>query len=145
MATATGTSRTVYRKNLPWYFKLILITIVIFGTWNPTEYNSVNFIINMDKGNAFNYFIVLILISIWILFIKIVYESMGKMGATWFLFLSLVFIIGMYQQGWITSSDLNTSGLIINILMVLLVFVATMVPVWWRRITGKVVTDSDMS
>lgn len=133
------------KKNISWYVKLIMITIVVFGTWNPSEYNFVNYIIHMDFKNMFNYFAILLLIAIWGIFIRIVYEAMGKVGATIFLILALLFVLGMYQQGWISLENLkNTGGLIINITVVLLIFFATMIPVWWRKVTGKVATDSDM-
>lgn len=132
------------KKNISWFVKLFIISLVVLGTWNPSEYNSINYIRNMDFSNVFNYFAILVLLTIWGIFIRIVYEAMGKLGATIFLFLAFIFIMGMYQQGWINFSNLNTSGLILNITFILLIFIATMIPIWWRKITGKVATDSDM-
>lgn len=144
----TGTVKSTPRRsksirNIPWTVKLLVSFVLVFGTWNPYGFHFIETIKGMDVTNLWNWFFLVLGLVVWAIFIKIVYEAIGKIGTFIFVFVVALFFAASYQSNFF-NLDLQNIGLIVNILLVGLIFVGTMVPVWWRIWTGKLATDSDM-
>ncbi len=132
-------------KNIPWYIKMLLSFILVFGTWNPLKYDIVHYVIALESFNLLVIFFLAILLVIWLIAIRALHEALGTTGILIYLILVGLLLGGLYQVGIIDINNLDTLGWYINGVVTLMLFTGLMAPIWWRRMTGKVTVDDDMS
>ncbi len=138
-----GAKRNIL-KNVAWYIKLALSFFLVFGTWNPLQYDIVHTLMGMDMKNLLVWFLIVLLIVIWGIAIKALQEALGTFGIVVFLILAGLLIGGLYQSGFINIENMDAMGWYANIIMTMLIFFGLMFPTWWRQLTGKVTVDDDM-
>ncbi len=132
-------------KNIPWYIKMVLSFILVFGTWNPLKYDVAHYVIGLETFNLLVIFFLAVLLVIWLIAIRALHEALGTTGILVYLILVGLLLGGLYQIGVINIDNLDTLGWYINITVTTLLFTGLMAPIWWRRVTGKVTVDEDMS
>ena len=132
-------------KNLPWYVKLILSFVLVFGTWNPLEWDVAHYVMGLETFNLLVVFFLVLLLVIWLIAFRALHEALGTTGITIYLILVSLLIGGLYQVGVIDIDNINTLGWYFNGIVTFMLFTGLMAPIWWRRITGKVTVDEDMS
>lgn len=130
-------------KNVPWYIKLSLSFLLVFGTWNPLGIDIVHQLIGMDLTQFLTWFLILLLVIVWGFAVKALHEALGTFGIAVFVVLAGLLIGGMYQIGWIDDVSIKTLGWFVDIVMTLLLFFGLMFPSWWRQLTGKVAVEED--
>ncbi len=130
-------------KSVPWYIKLSLSFLLVFGTWNPLGYDIVHQLMDMNLKMLLTWFFMLLLVVVWGFAIKALHEALGTFGIVIFVALAALLIGGMYQMGWIDNVSIDAVGWYANIIMTLLLFFGLMFPVWWRQLTGKVAVEED--
>jgi hypothetical protein len=132
-------------KNIPWYIKLILSFILVFGTWNPLKYDVAHYVMGLESFNLLVIFFLAVLLVIWLIAIRALHEALGTTGILVYLILVGLLLGGLYQIGIIDINNLDTLGWYLNGIVTLMLFTGLMAPIWWRRMTGKVTVDDDMS
>jgi hypothetical protein len=85
------------------------------------------------------------LLVIWLVAIRALHEALGTTGILVYLILVGLLLGGLYQIGIIDINNLDTLGWYLNGIVTLMLFTGLMAPIWWRRMTGKVTVDDDMS
>ena len=132
-------------KNIPWYIKMVLSFILVFGTWNPLKYDVAHYVIGLETFNLLVIFFLAVLLVIWLIAIRALHEALGTTGILVYLILVGLLLGGLYQIDIINIDNLDTLGWYINATVTTLLFTGLMAPIWWRRVTGKVTVDEDMS
>ena len=132
-------------KNIPWYIKIVLSFILVFGTWNPLKYDIAHYVMGLESFNLLVIFFLAVLLVIWLIAIRALHEALGTTGILVYLILVGLLLGGLYQVGMIDINNLDTLGWYLNGIVTLLLFTGLMAPIWWRRMTGKVTVDDDMS
>ncbi|MEA3522455.1 MAG: DUF6524 family protein [Campylobacterota bacterium] len=132
-------------RNIPWYAKLILSFALVFGTWNPLEFDIAHYVMGLETFNLLVLFFLILLLVIWLIALRALHEAMGTSGILIYLILVGLLIGGLYQMGFIDINNLDTLGWYLNGIMTFMLFTGLMAPIWWRRMTGKVTVDDDMS
>jgi hypothetical protein len=130
-------------RNVPWYIKLSLSFILVFGTWNPLGYDIVHNLVGMDLTQLLSWFFILLLVVLWGFAVKALHEALGTFGIVIFLVLAGLLLGGLYQIGWIDINNADTMGWFLNVIMTMMLFFGLMFPVWWRQLTGKVAVEED--
>ncbi len=132
-------------KNLPWYVKLILSFVLVFGTWNPLEWDVAHYVMGLETFNLLVVFFLVLLLVIWLIAFRALHEALGTTGIIIYLILVSLLIGGLYQVGIINIDNIDTLGWYFNGIVTFMLFTGLMAPIWWRKITGKVTVDEDMS
>ena len=132
-------------KNLPWYIKLILSFILVFGTWNPLQWDVAHYVMGLETFNLLVVFFLVLLLVIWLIAFRALHEALGTTGIIIYIILVSLLIGGLYQVGIINIDNINTLGWYFNGIVTFMLFTGLMAPIWWRKITGKVTVDEDMS
>jgi len=133
----------VIRRSVPWYIKLSLSFILVFGTWNPLKVDIVHNLMAMDLSKLLTWFLILLLVVLWGIALRALHEALGTFGIVVFLVLAGLLIGGLYQIGWIDIDNVDTLGWYTNVIVTFLLFFGLMFPIWWRQLTGKVAVDED--
>jgi hypothetical protein len=131
-------------NSIAWYIKLVLSTLLVFGTWNPLQYDLVHYLLQAEGVTLMLLFFIVLLIVIWGIALKALLEAMGMVGIIAYLLLTGLFIGALYQNGVITIDNLDTLGWYVNGVLTVMLFVGLMLPIWWRSLTGKVSIDTEM-
>ncbi len=131
-------------RNLPWYVKLILSFVLVFGTWNPLKWDVAHYVMGLETFNLLVVFFLVLLLVIWMIALKALHEALGTSGILIYLILMGLLIGGLYQIGIIDINNLDILGWYLNSIVTFMLFTGLMAPIWWRRISGKVTTDNDM-
>ncbi len=132
-------------KNIPWYIKLILSFALVFGTWNPLKFDIAHYVIGLETFNLLVLFFLILLLVIWLIALRALHEALGTSGILIYLILVGLLVGGLYQTGFIDINNLDTLGWYLNSIVTFMLFTGLMAPIWWRRMTGKVTVDDDMS
>jgi len=67
-----------YSNNIHWSITLTMSMLLAIGTWNPTEHNFLNYLINSKNIlSGFQPFIILVILVLWILAIKSIFQTLN--------------------------------------------------------------------
>jgi hypothetical protein len=121
-----------------WIFAIALV----LGTYNPTAYCYVNWV--MGKSATFGpimAFVGVALLIAWILFLHATLVSLGLLGIVLFGALFGCLIWWLVDMHWLT---LDSSGAMVWVILVVLSFILAVGMSWshiWRRLSGQVSVD----
>ena len=141
----TSTSVTKSGKkvtNLAWWVTLIMSMALSIGTWNPTEHHFIHYISNVDNiFSGFNPFGILIMLALWLLAIKSIFQSLKLYGAIIAVIIIASFIWGLQQYGIIDVTQFSQAGWAATIGMGLLIWFGLNASIIWKKLTGVYTTD----
>jgi hypothetical protein len=141
----TSTSVTKSGKkvtNLAWWVTLIMSMALAIGTWNPTEYHFIAYISNVDDiFSGFNPFGILMMLALWLLAIKSIFQSLKLYGAIIAVIIIASFIWGLQQYGIIDVTRFSQAGWAATIGMGLLIWFGLNASIIWKKLTGVYTTD----
>jgi len=141
----TNTSTTKSGKkvtHLAWWVTLVLSIALSLGTWNPTGHHFIHYISNAnDIFSGFKPFYILIMMALWLLAIKSIFQSLGFFGALVVTIIIGAFIWGLQQYGIIDVSNFKQAGWALTITVGLLIWFGLNASIIWRRLTGVYTTD----
>jgi len=142
----TSTSTTKGGKkvtNLAWWVTLLMSLALALGTWNPTGHHFIHYISNVDDIlSGFKPFGILIMLALWILAIKSIFQSLGFFGALVAAIIIGAFIWGLQQYNIINIAEFEHAGWAATIGVGLLIWFGLNASIIWKKLTGVYTTDT---
>lgn len=142
--TKTATTKNGKKiTHLAWWVTLLLSLALAIGTWNPTDHHFVHYISNVDDIlSGFKPFGILIMLALWLLAIKSIFQSLGLAGAVITLIIISAFVWGLQQYKIIDVSVFSQAGWAVTIGVGVLIWFGLNASIIWKKITGVYTTDS---
>ena len=142
----TSTSVTKGGKkvtNLAWWVTLIMSMALAIGTWNPTGHHFIHYISNADDIlSGFKPFGILMMLALWLLAIKSIFQSLKFYGAIISVIIIASFIWGLQQYNVINVAEFSQAGWAATIGVGLLIWFGLNASIIWKKLTGVYTTDS---
>jgi len=141
--TSTTTTKSGKKvTNLAWWVTLIISLALALGTWNPTGHHFIGYISDVkDILSGFKPFGILIMLALWMLAIKSIFQSLGFFGMFITVIILASFVWGLQQYDLINVEDLDQLGWAITIGIGLLIWFGLNASIIWKRLTGVYTTD----
>ena len=125
-----------------WVTFLLSMALAI-GTWNPTGHHFVHYISNVDDIlSGFRPFAILIMLALWLLAIKSIFQSLGYFGMSITMIIIASFIWGLQEYHVINVEDLDQLGWSITLGIGLLIWFGLNASIIWKKLTGVYTTDA---
>ena len=142
--TSTSTTKSGKKvTNLAWWVTLLMSLALALGTWNPTGHHFVHYISNVDDIlSGFKPFGILIMMALWILAIKSIFQSLGFFGALIAAIIIGAFIWGLQQYNIINVTEFEHAGWAATIGVGLLIWFGLNASIIWKKLTGVYTTDT---
>ena len=129
--------------HLAWWVTLVLSMALAVGTWNPSEHHFIHYISNVDDIlSGFKPFAILIMLALWLLAIKSIFQSLKYYGATITVIIIAAFIWGLQQYNLINVAEFEQAGWAATIGVGLLIWFGLNASIIWKKLTGVYTTDS---
>ncbi len=141
--TKTSTTKSGKKEShLQWWVTLIVSLALSIGTWNPTDYHFINFISNSDNLlSGFTPFGILIVLALWLLAIKSIFQSLKLYGALLVVVIIAAFIWGLQQYNIIDINEFEQMGWAATIGVGFLIWFGLNASIIWKKLTGVYTTD----
>lgn len=142
--TSTSTTKSGKKvTNLAWWVTLLMSLALALGTWNPTGHHFVHYISNVDDIlSGFKPFGIIIMLALWILAIKSIFQSLGFFGALVAAIIIGAFIWGLQQYNIINVTEFEHAGWAATIGVGLLIWFGLNASIIWKKLTGVYTTDT---
>jgi len=142
--TTTSTTKSGKKvTNLAWWATLVMSMALALGTWNPTGHHFIHYISNAeDILSGFKPFAILIMLALWLLAIKSIFQSLKMYGAIMTVIIIAAFIWGLQEYHIIDVSDFNQAGWATTIGIGLLIWFGLNASIIWKKLTGVYTTDA---
>jgi len=142
----TSTSTTKSGKqvtNLAWWVTLLLSLALAIGTWNPTEHHFVHYITNVDDIlSGFKPFGILIMLALWLLATKSIFQSLGFFGLAMTMLILGAFVWGLQQANIIDVTNFQDAGWAGTIAVGFIIWFGLNASIIWKKLTGVYTTDA---
>ena len=140
--TKTTTKGGKKVTHLAWWVTLILSMALAVGTWNPTGYHFIHYISNVDDLlSGFKPFAILIMLALWLLAIKSIFQSLKYYGAIITVIIIAAFVWGLQQYKLINVSEFEQAGWAATLGVGLLIWFGLNASIIWKKLTGVYTTD----
>ena len=141
--TKTSTTKTGKKEShLQWWVTLILSMALAIGTWNPTGSHFIHYISSADNLlSGFTPFGILIMLALWLLAIKSIFQSLKLYGAILTVVIIAAFIWGLQEYGIIDINKFEQAGWAATIGVGLLIWFGLNASIIWKKLTGVYTTD----
>jgi len=142
--TSSATTKSGKKvTHLAWWVTLVLSMALALGTWNPSGHHFVHYISNVeDILSGFKPFGILIMMALWLLAIKSIFQSLGFFGALITAIIIGAFIWGLQQYGIINVTEFEQAGWSATIGVGLLIWFGLNASIIWKKLTGVYTTDA---
>ena len=142
--TKTSTTKSGKKvTHLAWWVTLILSLALALGTWNPTGHHFVHYISSVDDIlSGFKPFGILIMLALWLLAIKSIFQSLGLYGAMITVIIIAAFIWGLQEYNVINVAEFDQAGWAVTIGIGLLIWFGLNASIIWKKLTGVYTTDT---
>jgi len=142
--TSSSTTKSGKKvTHLAWWVTLVLSMALALGTWNPTGHHFIHYISNVeDILSGFKPFGILIMMALWLLAIKSIFQSLGFFGALITTIIIGAFIWGLQQYGIINVTEFEQAGWSATIGVGLLIWFGLNASIIWKKLTGVYTTDA---
>lgn len=129
--------------HLAWWVTLVLSMALAVGTWNPSGHHFIHYISNVDDIlSGFKPFAILIMLALWLLAIKSIFQSLKYYGAIITVIIIAAFIWGLQQYKLINVAEFEQAGWAATIGVGLLIWFGLNASIIWKKLTGVYTTDS---
>ncbi|MCO4846093.1 MAG: hypothetical protein KC427_08760 [Sulfurovum sp.] len=129
--------------HLAWWVTLILSIALAVGTWNPSGHHFIHYISNVDDIlSGFKPFAILIMLALWLLAIKSIFQSLKYYGAIITVIIIAAFIWGLQQYNLINVAEFEQAGWAATLGVGLLIWFGLNASIIWKKLTGVYTTDS---
>ncbi len=143
--TSTSTTKTGKQvTHLNWWVTLLMSMALAVGTWNPTGHHFIHYITanSADLLSGFRPFGILIMLALWLLAIKSIFQSLKLYGAILTVIIIAAFIWGLQEYGVINVQEFEQAGWAATIGVGLLIWFGLNASIIWKKLTGVYTTDS---
>ena len=129
--------------HLAWWVTLILSMALAVGTWNPSGHHFIHYISNVDdRLSGFKPFAILIMLALWLLAIKSIFQSLKYYGAIITVIIIAAFIWGLQQYNLINVTEFEQAGWAATLGVGLLIWFGLNASIIWKKLTGVYTTDN---
>ena len=141
--TKTSTTKSGKKEShLQWWVTLLLSMALAIGTWNPTGHHFIHYISSADNLlSGFKPFGILIMLALWLLAIKSIFQSLKLYGAILTVIIIAAFIWGLQEYGIIDINKFEQAGWAATIGVGLLIWFGLNASIIWKKLTGVYTTD----
>jgi len=141
--TKTSTTKTGKKVTyLQWWVTLIISMGLSIGTWNPTEHHFIHYIASVDDIlSGFKPFGILVMLALWLLAIKSIFQSLKFYGALLTVIIIGAFIWGLQQYHIINLAEFEQAGWAATIGVGILIWFGLNASIIWKKLTGVYTTD----
>lgn len=143
MFTNTSTTKSGQKvTHLAWWVTLILSIALSVGTWNPTGTHFINYISNVDDiFSGFRPFYILIMMALWLLAIKSIFQSLKLYGAIIAVIIIAAFVWGLQEYKIINVTEFEQAGWAATLGVGILIWFGLNASIIWKKVTGVYTTD----
>ncbi len=143
LTRTTKTKKGAQETHLRWWVTLLLSMALSVGTWNPSGYHFVHYISNTeDLLSGFTPFGILLMVALWILAVKSIFQSLKLYGTIFTVIIILAFIWGLQQYGLVDMSDIGQAGWMATLATGFLIWFGLNASIIWKTLTGVYTTES---
>jgi len=128
-------------KTLRWWVTLLMSIGLALGTWNPTGHHFIHYISQQDILAGFTPFAIIIMVGVWILAIKSIFQSIGWSGTFFVLIIIGAFLWGLNSYGIIQFSNLTQMGWAGTLSVAFIIWIGLNASIIWKSLTGVYATD----
>lgn len=129
--------------HLAWWVTFVLSMALAVGTWNPSGHHFIHYISNVDDIlSGFKPFAILLMLALWLLAIKSIFQSLKYYGAIITLIIIAAFIWGLQQYNLINVAEFEQAGWAATLGVGLLIWFGLNASIIWKKLTGVYTTDS---
>jgi hypothetical protein len=141
--TSTATTKGGKKvTNLAWWVTLLMSLALALGTWNPTGHHFIDYISNVeDIMSGFKPFGILMMMALWLLAVKSIFQSLGMFGSIVTVIIIGAFIWGLQQYNIIDVTEFDDAGWAATIGVGLLIWFGLNASIIWKKLTGVYTTD----
>ena len=141
--TKTSTTKSGKKEShLQWWVTLIMSLALAIGTWNPMGHHFINYISSSDNLlSGFKPFGILIMLALWLLAIKSIFQSLKLYGALLTVVIIAAFIWGLQEYEIIDINKFEQAGWAATIGVGLLIWFGLNASIIWKKLTGVYTTD----
>jgi len=129
-------------KSLRWWVTLLMSIGLALGTWNPTGHHFIDYISQQDIFSGFTPFAIIIMLGVWILAIKSVFQSIGWSGTFFVLIIIGTFLWGLNSYELIQFNNLNQMGWAGTLSVAFIIWIGINASIIWKTLTGVYATDT---
>ena len=129
--------------HLAGWVTFILSMALAIGTWNPLGHHFIHYITSVDDIlSGFKPFAILIMLALWLLAIKSMFQSLGFFGMGIAVIILGAFVWGLQEYNLIDVENLDQLGWAMTISMGFLIWFGLSASIIWKRLTGVYTTDA---
>ncbi|MEA1952919.1 MAG: DUF6524 family protein [Campylobacterota bacterium] len=141
--TKTSTTKLGKKEShLQWWVTFVLSLALAIGTWNPTGSHFINYISNAENIlSGFKPFGILMMLALWLLAIKSIFQSLKLYGAVLTVIIIAAFIWGLQEYGIIDINKFEQVGWAASIGVGILIWFGLNASIIWKKLTGVYTTD----
>lgn len=142
----TKTNKTKKGKkesHLRWWVTLLMALGLALGTWNPTGHHFIHYLTNSENIlSGFTPFAIIIMIGIWLLALKSIFQSLKIFGALFVIVIISTFLWGLQQYGLLNFNNLNDMGWAGTLSVAFIIWIGLNASIIWKSLTGVYATDN---
>lgn len=143
--TSTKTTKSGKKvTNLAWWVTLVMSLALAIGTWNPTEHHFIGYLSNNADNllSGFTPFAILMMLAMWLLAIKSIFQSLGFFGALITAVIIGAFIWGLQEYKIIDVTQFEQAGWAATIAIGVIIWFGLNASIIWKKLTGVYTTDA---
>ena len=141
--TKTNTTKKGKQEtHLRWWVTLLISLALALGTWNPTGHHFIHYISEQELLSGFTPFAIILMIGIWILALKSIFQSLKLSGAIFVIIIIMAFLWGLNQYELIQFNNLNQMGWAGTLSVAFIIWMGLNASIIWKTLTGVYSTDS---
>jgi len=142
----TKTNKTKKGKSeshLRWWVTLLMSLGLALGTWNPLGHHFIHYITDSENIlSGFTPFAIIIMIGIWLLALKSIFQSLKIFGALFVVIIIMAFLWGLQQYGLLDFNNLNDMGWAGTLSVAFIIWIGLNASIIWKSLTGVYATDN---
>jgi len=142
----TKTNKTKKGKkesHLRWWVTLIMSLGLALGTWNPTGHHFIHYLTDSENIlSGFTPFAIIIMIGIWLLALKSIFQSLKIFGALFVIVIIIAFLWGLQQYELLNFNNLNEMGWAGTLSVAFIIWIGLNASIIWKSLTGVYATDN---
>jgi len=129
--------------HLAGWVTFVLSMALALGTWNPTGHHFIHYLSNVDDIlSGFRPFAILVMIALWLLAIKSIFQSLGYFGLTITVIILGAFVWGLQEYKLINIEDLDQLGWAGTLSIGFIIWFGLNASIFWKKLTGVYTTDA---
>ena len=129
--------------HLAGWVTFLLSMALALGTWNPTGHHFIHYLSSVDDIlSGFKPFAILIMIALWLLALKSIFQSLGYFGLSVLVIIIGAFVWGLQEYNIVNIEDLDQLGWTATLSIGFIIWFGLNASIFWKKLTGVYTTDA---